>query len=139
MRPEQSGTVAEMPTMETGRLRLWRVPIVPDPSQQHEPRDHWFGVRTDTDCPMAVVHATVWPGDVFGDGCVGYLELIETSALHRREGLASEMLRALQAHYGGELSASPATPEGEAWCEAMEREKADTTKGAAHGDDPAGH
>lgn len=96
------------PDFETDRLMVFRAEFQPSPL--HRPRALFFGVRTDADCPMAVVFATVW----FDAGILGnHLELIETSELHRREGLATELWRGIEKQYGIELTGTPTTDAGE--------------------------
>jgi hypothetical protein len=113
--------VYSKPVFTTERLRVFKVTIVPDPRQQHMQRDFFFACRTDIDCPMVVVSATCWklPAQSALGECV-HVELIETSALHRRCGLARELWLAVEKFYGLELHGTPTTEDGEKFMSALE-------------------
>lgn len=108
------------PCFVTKRLRVFKAHVVFDPSQGHMPRDFFFACRSDVDCPMVIVSATVhrMPAkSVFGD--IALCELIETSALHRRKGFATELWRGIAEHYGVPLEGDPVTPAGRKFMESL--------------------
>ena len=114
-------SVYSKPCFTTERLRVFKASIVPCPDCQHDRRDFFFACRTDVDCPMVVVSATCWPlgaQSVIGD--IVYVELIETSALHRRNGLATELWHGIEKYYGKPIHGDPSTDEGEKFLVAIE-------------------
>lgn len=122
-------SIYSKPAFITKRLRVFKASIVPAPNHHHHQRDFFFACRTDTDCPMVVVSATCWrlgPQSVFGD--VAHVELIETSALHRRDGLATELWRGIEVYYGVPVHGDAATDEGQKLLEALERADAAACK-----------
>lgn len=106
------------PAFTTKRMRVFKMRVVPDPAQRHFPRDFFCGFRTDIDCPMAMAFATVWAE--FGH----MVELLEVSALHRREGFATELWDGLSDYYGCQVKGDPATEDGERFMDSIEARNA---------------
>lgn len=104
------------PVFETKRLRVFLITVEPSDYCASD-KDVFIAFRTDQEWAAPVVVATIATAfQSIGD----WVEWIETVSDMRREGLAAELVAGIEKHYGRDLELTGATPEGEAFCEAIE-------------------
>lgn len=107
---------------DTARLRVFRIDVVPTP--HNEGRCTFIAFRTDEDRPLVCATAVVWETAKYGKmnihaPSIGWVDWIEVTSLYRKQGFGRELLEGIEKHLGGELEISGATPEGEAFCDAI--------------------
>lgn len=100
------------PTFKTARLNVFEVEILP--TDNHEPRLVYLGVRHDIDCPMVIATATVWWG-------MRWLEMVEVNDLHRRQGIGLEFLNGIEEHLATDLHKNAVSEAGEALLAALDK------------------
>lgn len=112
---------------DTKRLRIFFERIKPTP---HNMKRHVFlAFRRDEDRPMVCGTMVAWDGMIPTTG-KWFIDWIEIASEYRRKGFAREMTEGIAKAMGGVWESSGATPEGEAYCAAMEL---DTEEGYSAG------
>lgn len=104
------------PEFQTERFDVFRHRVTRNP-ELVAPRDVYEAWFRDDDIPRSVCEITVWPSTSFGN----FIEWVHVCEKHRRNGIATEVMKALEKHLG-QLDFEGVTPAGIAFCEAYEKE-----------------
>ena len=96
------------PTFNTDRLRVWELYL--KPHADNHPRAVYLACWNNQDRPCEIATATLWPETPLLGGA--YLEWIEV--VDRRQGVAVELLLAIEKRLGKALIVDGTTPEGDA-------------------------
>lgn len=105
---------------QTKRLNVWRLRMIP--AEGNRERELFVAFRRDLgdECgPLVVATMVVFPLPLDG---VAYVDWIEVSTECRREGIGRELFAAVRKQLGLPLHYDGATPEGIAFCNALDRE-----------------
>lgn len=105
------------PLLQTKRFDIFHHQVVRNP-KMGLPKDVYEAWYRDEDVPRSVCEVTVWASTNPHLG--NYVEWLHVCEWYRRQGIATEVLEALEKHLG-QLSFDGATDAGEAFCEAYDR------------------
>lgn len=117
---------AYSPFLKTARFDIFHHRVVRNP-ELGVPRDMYTAWFHSEDVPKPVCVVTIYTYELLepkeNSQFSRFVEWVEVTSDHRREGIATEVLTALEAAIG-QLNLSGATDEGEAFCAVWEKKHA---------------